>query len=292
MTMQLTMTLMTTDEARSTVARIKSSLEDIRTLLFDLKERQGWKALGYPTWERFITEEFAMSKRRANQLVNAYMVERILSPEREVGTIVPTSVPESHARELAPLVDEPDALREVHAEVQAQANGKPTAADYRAAVQQRVDPFGCEDCGERFSGKVWHCPTCAHHWADPGDDLCKNCLSNGEYTYRPGFIPGPDDEFAGGPEIKAPPADDPMSREKVVLGAMERAEITLEEPESERALYALSRVKFWVRLDPLDVAEAASDPTQDASGYEELADWVSRVASGIRARAAGMRVVR
>ena len=41
------LTLMTVDEARITVDRIKAKLEDVRALLWDLHEWQGWKALGY-----------------------------------------------------------------------------------------------------------------------------------------------------------------------------------------------------------------------------------------------------
>jgi hypothetical protein len=85
----------------------------------------------------------------------------------------------------------------------------------------------------------------------------------------------------------------PLSdRQETVLRAMEDAEHILKEPENERALYALSRVKFWVRLDPAYVADAAAEPQQDAAGYEELAIWVSNVATAIRSRAARLRVVR
>jgi hypothetical protein len=121
-------------------------------MLFDLRERQGWKALGYPTWERFIVEEFTMSRRHAHRLLNAYMVERILAPEYELGPIGPTSIPESHARELAPLVNDPDALREVYEQVQVETGGKPTAAAYRGVVQGRdSDPDFADDYVEDVS---------------------------------------------------------------------------------------------------------------------------------------------
>lgn len=112
---------------------------------------------------------------------------------------------------------------------------------------------------------------------------------------RPTAADEPIEDIDGTPYETLPLVLDPAplsERQETVLRAMEDAEHLLKEPENERALYALSRVKFWVRLDPADVADAAADPQQDAAGYEELAAWVSGVAAAIRARAARLRVVR
>lgn len=245
--MQVTLTLMTENEARACVDEIKTSLENIRAQLFDLREREGWRALGYASFRDCVQDEFAMSERRAYQLLNAFAVDRILAaPWQEsqafFGKHAPTeadsdctdvqpgtpvaTIPEAHARELEPLIADEGAVREVYAEVQEATDGKPTAADYREAVGRRL-----------------------------------------------GVAP-------------------PTERQAVVLQAIEDAQPLLDEPESEKALYALSRVAFWLYLDPVAVADAAAEPSQDAPGYADLAAWVAAIAAAIRARADGLRVVR
>lgn len=229
--MQVTLTLMTEQEARACVNQIKGHLETTRALLFDLHEREGWKALGYATWQACITEEFHYSTQHAHRLLNAHLVDRILalrepgSPTGDPGEPVAT-IEERHARELEPLLADPEAVCEVYDAVQDVTDGKPTAAAYRSAVNDRLGVFP------------------------------------------------------------------PTERQAVVLKAIEDAAPLLKEPETETALYALSRVKFWVYLDPVDVAEAATTPAQDAPGYVELAAWVRAVATALETRAHGLRVVR
>jgi hypothetical protein len=236
-------TEMTADEARASIERIKAGLENIRAELFALRERDGWRALGYSSFQDCVQKEFQMSERHAHRLLNAYAVDRILAPPWQesssffgkhatrgngpIGQQSPVAeIPESHARELERVVEDEDAVREVHAEVMEATGGEPTAADYRDAVDRRL----------------------------------------------------------GGIE--------PSARQAVVLDAIERASPILDEPETEKALYALSRARFWVYLDPDEVAEAAAEPAQDAPGYAELAAWVAAIADGIRSRADGLRIVR
>jgi hypothetical protein len=228
---QVTLTLMTEQEARACVEEIKGHLETTRALLFNLHEREGWRALGYETWQRCITEEFAMSRFYAHRLLNAHMVDRILSARSEALPIgnawkPVAEIPEAHARELGALLPDEDAVRDVYAEVQEATDGEPTAARYREAVDRRLGVFP------------------------------------------------------------------PTERQAVVLQAIDDAQPLLDEPESEKALYALSRVAFWLYLDPGAVADAAAEPSQDAPGYAELAAWVAAIAAAIRARADGLRVVR
>lgn len=151
------LTLMTVDEARATVDQIKSSLENVRALLFELREREGWRALGYVTWQACIQSEFHLSEQRAHQLLNAHLVDRILAPswegppeffgknatqERGSTIVEPRNpiakIPESHAREFEPIVADDEAVREVYAEVQQRTNGKPTAAAIREVVDERL----------------------------------------------------------------------------------------------------------------------------------------------------------
>lgn len=130
---------MTAPEARACVDRIKGSMEDIRAQLWELKERQGWKALGYQSWQDCIRDEFAMSRMHAHRLVNAYTVDRILAGNADVtnGYTEPP-IPEAHARELAPLLNEPEAVRSVVAKVREEKGDQATADDVRAEVDEHL----------------------------------------------------------------------------------------------------------------------------------------------------------
>lgn len=122
--------MMTEEEARICVAKIKRNTEEIRSALLDLYERQGWKVLGYETFRSCIAAEFNVSESRSYHLLNAARIDQILASDGETAPI-----PEAHARELAPLIKQPDRVRSVHREVKDQTGGKPEAVDYRAAVR-------------------------------------------------------------------------------------------------------------------------------------------------------------
>jgi len=142
--------LMTAEEARACVNRIKADLEDVRSLVFDLKEREGCQALGYSTWNDCIRAEFAMSRQRAHQLLNAYMIDRILAGGSDVNIVDGSSgsvvarieenppIPEAHAREIAPIIDQPEAVRSVVAKVRELKGEQATAQDVRAEVDAHL----------------------------------------------------------------------------------------------------------------------------------------------------------
>jgi hypothetical protein len=113
------------DEAHACIERIKGSLESVRAELFDLREREGWAALGYASFKDCIQDEFQMSEQRAYQLLNAFVVDRILAapwqesraffgrdatpnPDSTMveSQIAVAPIPEAHARQPAvPLAD-------------------------------------------------------------------------------------------------------------------------------------------------------------------------------------------
>lgn len=133
--------LMSEDEARAAVARIKRAAEDLCALLFDLKEREGWRALGYETWGECIRTEFQMSRQHAHRLINSHIVERVLAPmlvERVSPAGDTPTVPETHARQLAPLLDRPDDLRAAYADALEATDGKPTEQAVHDAVDRKL----------------------------------------------------------------------------------------------------------------------------------------------------------
>lgn len=109
MTDMLTQIMMNRAEAQDRVKRINDSGELIRADLFELYEREGWKALGYSSWRKCVMAEFPYWSQPYlyNQLRAARIEQGLLDTpdiEPEISTIV-ESLPESHFRELAALRD-------------------------------------------------------------------------------------------------------------------------------------------------------------------------------------------
>lgn len=122
-------------EARSVADGIKSKLVEVVEKLKEFHDRQGWKALGYASWDQCLQTEFRLSRQRAHQLLNYGQVKQNLAQlEANVSTIVDTlpAINEAQARELAKLPAE--AQQEVWKASVVATNGKPTAAAVAAQV--------------------------------------------------------------------------------------------------------------------------------------------------------------
>lgn len=147
--------VMSEREARACVEVIRSGLEDIRRAVLDLYERQGWRALGYANWRECVVTEFGQSESYIYRLADAARVDRAVSPIGETSI----HVPESQARELAPLVkSNPEQAREVWRDVteEAEETGQPvTAAKVREAVQRMTPKADTEpEQIERVIGEI------------------------------------------------------------------------------------------------------------------------------------------
>lgn len=79
----------------------------------------------YANFETYCQDRWNLSPSRAYQLIDAAYVSTLV----EVGN-------EAQARELAPLLDQPEALRETWERAVEQTDGKPTAAAVRGAREQ------------------------------------------------------------------------------------------------------------------------------------------------------------
>lgn len=107
-------------ELEQVVERGLQTFVDVGQALLEIRRRELYRAT-HGSFESYCRARWNLTGRRGRQLIAA----------AEVGTIVP--VPnEGQARELVPLLDEPDQLRDAWAE--ASANGDVTAAKVRAAV--------------------------------------------------------------------------------------------------------------------------------------------------------------
>jgi len=131
----------TADEARALTDRIKGTVTAAWVLLLEAYERNAWAALGYGRWEDYVAAEFHLSRSRSYQLLDLGRVARELpAGSGSMSTKVDIDpLPERQARELAPLVPAPEALREVHAEATERTEGKPTAAVIREVREERQE---------------------------------------------------------------------------------------------------------------------------------------------------------
>lgn len=68
--------LMTKEEAKEIIVAVKASVAEARTLLLDLWERDGWRALGYKNWKACYTAEFGKSESTIYRQLTAAQVDR------------------------------------------------------------------------------------------------------------------------------------------------------------------------------------------------------------------------
>jgi hypothetical protein len=125
--------MMSAEEARETIDHIKERFGEIRYLILDLYEREGWRALGYDSWTDCARKEFKDSERHVFRLLDA------AKSEKELRTILgftdqlvskPDPIPESHLRMLTGL--EPEQRKRVYQEsLETAPNGELTAAHIR-----------------------------------------------------------------------------------------------------------------------------------------------------------------
>lgn len=121
-------------EARSLTDEVKNDAERLWRKLVELYEGGAHLTLGYTSWGAYFKAEFNGSQRHAYRLLDAGRVANTLASDPRV-TEIPS---ERQARELAPLKNDPVALKEVWSEV-VELHPEPTAADVRAVVEARPD---------------------------------------------------------------------------------------------------------------------------------------------------------
>jgi len=127
---------MSNTEAKHLVEEIVSGARLLAAKLQELRDRMGWKALGYDSWAECVTGEFGYSKRHANRLIAAQETRVKLGPIGPTEAPDGGEVPESHARELGRLRDDhrADCYADYIDECEQQKT-KPTAAGLREKVE-------------------------------------------------------------------------------------------------------------------------------------------------------------
>ena len=107
---------MTATEAERTNAAIKAGITTLRALLLDMRDRRGWKALGYESFEEYGKAELDYGQSRLYQLAQAAEIQASISDSTKV------EFRETHLRPLAPLSD--DERRKVWEEATKQAEAE------------------------------------------------------------------------------------------------------------------------------------------------------------------------
>jgi hypothetical protein len=104
-------------ELEQIVERGLLTFREVGAALLEIRERRLYRGT-HATFEGYCRERWLISKRHANRLVQASAIAELVGP---VGPLVV----ERQARELAPLRDEPELLREAVAEARRRAGGRP-----------------------------------------------------------------------------------------------------------------------------------------------------------------------
>lgn len=118
-------------DAKKLTQKIKTAVDDLWSLLVQAHEGKAWKALGYQTWEAYVSAEFSMSRQRSYQLIDQGKVIRAIAEAtgenvKHVGQIT--------ARDAAVLkADLPSSIEQITAKINAgEAPDKAVAETARA----------------------------------------------------------------------------------------------------------------------------------------------------------------
>ena len=110
---------------------ITTSIVTVRALLFDMRDRKGWIALGYESFAEYGEQALGWKKSALNQEVMAASIEVTLSLSANCGQI-----PEGQLRPLSPLTGEERRQVWADATTKAQEEGQKLTAKL---VQEAVD---------------------------------------------------------------------------------------------------------------------------------------------------------
>lgn len=128
-------------EARECADQINSNLTNIRQLVVDLHDRDGWSALGYANWTECVNKEFQQGGNYIFKQFAAAQIEQNIndSAKSNCTTVQLGTIPERQLRPLSKL--DPDQQREAWQQAVATApDGKVTAAHVYRIVKEMTHP--------------------------------------------------------------------------------------------------------------------------------------------------------
>jgi len=145
------------------IERGLSTFVEVGRALLEIQQKRLYQAAGYQTFADYVEKRWDLSSAHAYRQIDASKVVDILSPIGEM----PLPANEAQARELAPLVDDPEAVRAVWAETVHDGAGRITARLVREHVTARhPDTHTRKPVTARglVVSAVTICPSCGHRW--------------------------------------------------------------------------------------------------------------------------------
>jgi hypothetical protein len=131
-------TPLTTDQARQLTSTIRDAAEVLWVLIARAHAGQAWTALGYPSWEQYVRDEFNMSRSRSYQLLDQARVIAAIQAAVPEGTQV--HLTEAAARDLRTVLE--DAVPEIRTRTEGLDPDDATEVLDRLLAEQRATVTG------------------------------------------------------------------------------------------------------------------------------------------------------
>jgi hypothetical protein len=150
------------EELEGIIARGLGTFIEVGRTLLEIQSRRLYLQAGHRSFAVYVTERWDLSEAHAYRQIEAAKVIDILSPIGE------TSLPanEAQARELAPLVQDPDAIRTIWTEIESTGE-RVTARAIRARVSEQLGRTPTKRRRAKSPGDCV-CPACGHRWPARG----------------------------------------------------------------------------------------------------------------------------
>jgi hypothetical protein len=159
-------------ECEQVIERGLKTFTEVGRALAEIRSGRLYRA-AHATFEDYCRERWSLSARHANRTIEAARVTEILGP------IGPIPSNEAQARELAPLLDQPDQLRETWQRAVESAGGRPTAADVAAARGGEPAEPDNELDGAWADHLALARRICAHLKVPEDEELCEEVAEEG-----------------------------------------------------------------------------------------------------------------
>lgn len=229
------------DEARALADSIRGHLSEMDAQILELKEREGWKALGYTSWRECIQNEFNIGQSRAYQLLSAARVRRNIAQvtDGKDSTIVEKPVlTEEQARELSKLKSAEE-QRSAYDEALGQSNGKPTTTVVERVVKQkRVEAVF------RQGEVVLHVPTGLRC-------TVASVLPDGTYRLKP---------MVSGPLTRSIDWSQPVSLDDIAMG---KAGVAVKPTETMEVIVERALSKGRMQMERRELCKRLLDEASD-----------------------------
>jgi hypothetical protein len=147
-------------EREQIIERGLGTFVDVGRALLEIQQRRLYRSAGHRTFAEYVAKRWDLSSAHAYRQIEASKVVDILTPIGEL----PLPANEAQARELAPLVNDPEAVRAVWMETVQEGEGRVTARAVREHVSSRRPGTQAPRGAHAHAAHI--CPACGHEWRD------------------------------------------------------------------------------------------------------------------------------